>query len=99
LIHGDFAPWNTRRCAERLRVLDWEAAENRRPHDWDAFHFEAQTACLLDRDCGAALDRSTPAARCSYVLYLISSIAALLAERGDNASDVNYRLREVRRLC
>jgi thymidylate kinase len=99
LIHGDFAPWNTRRCAERLRVLDWEAAENRRPHDWDAFHFEAQTACLLGRDCGAALDRSTPSARCSYVLYLISSIAALLAERGDNARDVNYRLREVHRVC
>ena len=99
LIHGDFAPWNTRRAAGTLRVLDWEAATPNRPHDWDAFHFRTQTQALLGRDCGGTM----PGSRCSYLLYLISSTAALLAERGDNERDVHYRLHalheEARREC
>ena len=99
LIHGDFAPWNTRRSAGALRVLDWEAASENRPHQWDAFHFRTQTKALLGRDCGGEM----PGSQCSWLLYLIWSAARLLSERGDSERDLHYRLRvlreEARRTC
>jgi thymidylate kinase len=94
--HGDFAPWNTRRRRDGLRVFDWEAAEWRKPCDWDMFHFQTQTVSLLRRDAGYRVHRHVPEAHCSYLMYLVHSICRLLTEQGGGGRDVQYRLRRLR---
>lgn len=47
VMHGDFAPWNTRQENGRLFVFDWESAENGRPTLWDVFHFNEKITSLL----------------------------------------------------
>jgi hypothetical protein len=49
LAHRDFAPWNTRLGSRGLFVFDWEHAEEGVPPLYDAFHFWAIQAALLDR--------------------------------------------------
>lgn len=89
--HGDFAPWNTRMRRNRLGVLDWEAAEWLKPHDWDTLHFQTQTASLLG--CAAA---DTPAHAVSQLLYMIHSLARLVTEQGPFGRDIDYRLQWLR---
>jgi thymidylate kinase len=90
--HGDFAPWNTRYRPKQLGVLDWEAAEFAKPRDWDAFHFQTQTAALLCRDAGCRIDANTPGTNCSYLMYLVHSTCALLDDQGASGKDVTYRI-------
>ena len=45
--HGDLAPWNLRRVADRLYLFDWEYAASDRAAGWDIFHFFVQTGSLL----------------------------------------------------
>jgi thymidylate kinase len=92
VVHGDFAPWNTRRRVECLGVLDWEAAAASKPHDWDSFHFHVQTASLLDRDSGCHPDLRSAESRCSYILYLIDSLSKVIVEQGARAAAVTGRL-------
>ena len=94
-IHGDFAPWNTRREDGGLRVFDWESAEAHQPRDWDIFHFQTQTASLLRRDAGYRFDRRRPEARCSYALYLVHSICRLLTEGAEGDKGIGFRLRRL----
>ena len=94
--HGDFAPWNTRRGNDGLQVFDWEAAEPRRPQDWDAFHFHTQTASLLRRDAKYRIEGRIPEANCSYLLYLVHSTCRLLAEQSVDGRGLDYRLRRLR---
>lgn len=94
--HGDFAPWNTRHRPENLGVFDWEAASSATPHDWDAFHFQTQTASLLKRDAGFQLDTGSPETDCSHWIYLLSSVCKILAEQRMGTIDVGYRLQLVR---
>jgi thymidylate kinase len=94
--HGDFAPWNTRRGEDCLEVFDWEAAEPRKPLDWDAFHFQTQTASLLRRDAGYRIEGRVPESHCSYLLYLVHSTCTLLTEQGTGGKGLEYRLRRLR---
>lgn len=93
--HGDFAPWNTRRGNDGLRVFDWEAAEPRKPQDWDAFHFHTQTASLLRRDAKYRIEGRAPEAYCSYLLYLVQSTCRLLTEQSGDGRGLDYRLRRM----
>jgi hypothetical protein len=93
LIHGDFAPWNTRMEGDRLFVFDWESAEAGLPLAWDAFHFHVQLACLL----GKRLTRPLPMedgieGHALLLLYLLSSCQRLQAEAGPQ-HDVDFRQR------
>jgi len=94
--HGDFAPWNTRRGDDGLQVFDWEAAEPRKPQDWDAFHFHTQTASLLRRDASYRIEERVPEAYCSYLLYLAHSTCRLLKEQNADSRGLDYRLRRLR---
>jgi len=94
--HGDFAPWNTRDRVESLGVFDWEAADFAKPREWDAFHFQTQTAALLGRDAGYRIDMKAPETSCSYLMYLAHSTCLLLAEQGAGGRDVNYRIRRLK---
>jgi thymidylate kinase len=94
--HGDFAPWNIRRRPRFLGVFDWESAGFSLPQNWDAFHFQTQTSCLLGRDAGYRFDREAPETQVSYLLYLIHSACLQVSEQGSGCKDVQHRLRCMR---
>lgn len=94
--HGDFAPWNTRQREENLGVFDWEAAATGRPHDWDAFHFQTQTASLLGRYTGYNIDADAPETDCSHWIYLIYSLSVLLAEQREGLKDLGHRIQRLK---
>ena len=94
--HGDFAPWNTRQRPENLGVFDWEAAATGRPHDWDAFHFQTQTASLLGRYTGYHVDADAPETDCSHWIYLIHSLSVLLAEQREGLKDLGHRIQRIK---
>jgi len=96
ITHGDFAPWNTRHHDGNLSAFDWERAEARRPLDWDLLHFQFQTASLLGRNAGYRIDRTSPAAHCSYLLYLIYSLGQLVDEQSGEHG-IRYRLAALRK--
>jgi len=93
LTHGDFAPWNTRLTSGGLIVFDWESAEDDKPCDWDALHFETQAASLLGVRPRPAVDL----ARECLLLYLANSLARLVIEQGARGKDFTYRLQRLRR--
>jgi hypothetical protein len=47
LAHGDFTPWNSLVCGDRLYVFDWEYAGWDYPADYDLIHFLSATPALL----------------------------------------------------
>jgi len=81
VLHGDFAPWNTRVGDEGLYVFDWESASWDAPILWDVFHFKTQVAALLNKkdDRHVPRDRRTGEVA-SFLLYLLSSACRLLGE-------------------
>ena len=90
VMHGDFAPWNTRVHPGGLFLFDWESAVWEAPHLWDVFHFNVQTSCFLKTKATDSASLRTPVERGSYLLYLLSSGAQLIAEGADRTG-INYR--------
>lgn len=85
IMHGDFAPWNTRLNEGRLFVYDWESASLEAPNSWDIHHFRVQVASLLDKKGGSELLLGqTPADRASFLLYVLNSTCQFFE---GNASD------------
>ena len=77
IMHGDFAPWNTRLGDKGdLFVFDWESAVWEAPISWDVFHFHGQIASLLKKKTNGSsfLLPESPSTRASFLLYLLSSI-------------------------
>ncbi len=94
IMHGDFAPWNTRVEKGQLFLFDWESAAWEAPILWDIFHFHVQVASLLNKKSGRdlPLDRA-PADRACFLLYLLSSICQLLEEAARGYAGIEYRQR------
>lgn len=85
IMHGDFAPWNTRLKEGRLFVYDWEWASLEAPNSWDIYHFRAQVTSLLDKNGGShLLLGQTPGDRASFLLYILNTACQFFEE---NASD------------
>jgi len=81
IMHGDFAPWNTRVENERLYVFDWESAAWDAPILWDVFHFHVQVASLLNKKRSEELPLGRiPGDRACFLLYLLKSLCQLLDE-------------------
>jgi hypothetical protein len=82
IMHGDFAPWNTRIGDGRLYAFDWESAAWDAPILWDIFHFHVQVASLLNRNNERVLWFSRlPGERASFLLYLLASVCQQLEEK------------------
>jgi hypothetical protein len=99
IMHGDFAPWNTRRGNGRLFVFDWEAAEWDVPTSWDVFHFHFQVATLLKRKTNnnARADK-TFSDKPIFWLYLLRTICQGLDEESPGYSGVKCRLQFLRQV-
>jgi hypothetical protein len=82
IMHGDFAPWNTRVENGRLYAFDWESAAWDAPILWDIFHFHVQVASLLNRNNKRVLWFSRlPGERASFLLYILASVCQQLEEK------------------
>ena len=96
IMHGDFAPWNTRVGNGRLFVFDWETAVWGAPILWDTFHFHVQVAQSLVKKRRRDLARSrTKEEEASFLLYLLTSLSQYFIEErapSDHAG-VSYRRR------
>ena len=93
VVHGDFAPWNTRAGDQGLYVFDWEYASWEAPILWDIFHFRTQVASLLGKkdDPYVSYDRFS-GERASFLLYLLSSTCRLLDEESSTRNaGLEYR--------
>lgn len=90
VIHGDFAPWNTRVEFDRLFAFDWESAAWEAPSQWDAFHFQVQTTCFLKKASGIPASYSDRIQEASFLLYLLVSASQLIQHRADRTG-IDYR--------
>jgi hypothetical protein len=99
VAHGDFAPWNCRISGGQLCVFDWEFSSAEGPVTWDAFHFQTQVACLLNRETELPLHfQQSAGSKPLYLLYLLNSAGRLLEEDGPQpCTSLLYRQRCIAR--
>jgi thymidylate kinase len=95
IMHGDFAPWNTRVERGRLYAFDWESAAWDAPILWDPFHFHVQVASLLNKNGRRVLSLSRfSGERASFLLYLLASVCQLVEEKAPlGHTGLRYRQR------
>lgn len=92
VVHGDFAPWNTRVEGEDLFVFDWESAAWDAPILWDKLHFHVQVNSLLKKNSGRKiLPDPARTNSASFLLYLLSSACQYLEEGGTRHPGIEYR--------
>jgi len=80
VMHGDFAPWNTRVRRGELLLFDWESANWQAPTSWDMFHFRVQTACSFKRNVGNTTSELKSPDDILFMLYLLNSVGQFLEE-------------------
>lgn len=92
IMHGDFAPWNTRVGDGRLFLFDWELAACDAPIQWDVFHFHVQVSTLLNRKNGWGIaPQASGTDRACFWLYLLHSICQALEEADCNHAAIQAR--------
>jgi hypothetical protein len=85
IMHGDFAPWNTRLNEGTLFVYDWEWASLEAPNSWDIHHFRVQVTSLLDKKGGSdLLLGQTPGERASFLLYILNTACQFFEEKNSD---------------
>ena len=92
LVHGDFAPWNTRVSDNHLLLFDWESSNWQSPVLWDVFHFHVQSFALLSRSNEIATLKQTFSTDPSLMLYILDSVVQLLEEKNVGAIALRKRL-------
>jgi len=82
VMHGDFAPWNTRVWEERLLLFDWESATWEAPISWDTFHFQVQASYFFRKKKNRKfqMPKRESYEDISFMLYLLNSVDQFLAE-------------------
>lgn len=96
VVHGDFAPWNTRVHRNELQLFDWECGTWEGPSAWDSFHFRVQTASAFNDRRETYLPFDLPATeQTSFMLYLVNSVCQLLQEQ--NHKEISFRQGYLRR--
>jgi hypothetical protein len=93
IMHGDFAPWNTRLSNGQLYVFDWESATEDAPRLWDVFHYHAQVGSLLRRRVGTGLEPNCQKSDAALLLlYLLHSACDTVQETSAGSSrSLDYR--------
>jgi hypothetical protein len=89
VMHGDFAPWNTRVSEKELLLFDWESADWEAPTTWDISHFEVLTASSSLRIKGGHQTDEDPSGGVFFMLYLLNSVCQFVQE--GNGEAVRYR--------
>jgi hypothetical protein len=93
VMHGDFAPWNTRVSGSQLLVFDWESAAWSAPVWWDVFNFNTQVRALLHADAGAErFANEHPAYSGALLLYLTFSLCSLADELPHGFEGIRFRV-------
>jgi Phosphotransferase enzyme family len=97
VVHGDFAPWNTRQQSGQLFVFDWESAKWQAPNKWDVFRFHERVSILLnEKQARFPRDLTSPADDASFLLYSLRSVCEALDEGGRRIADYSdYQKRQV----
>jgi hypothetical protein len=90
VMHGDFAPWNTRVRDKDLLLFDWESADWEAPTAWDMSHFEVLTASSLGKNSGH-YTFDVESGGTFFMLYLLNSVCQLCEE--ENHEAISYRQR------
>jgi hypothetical protein len=54
-IHGDFLPWNLKRCGAEIYAIDWEEGEVRGLPGQDIFHYHYMPANLFDESLDSTM--------------------------------------------
>jgi len=85
VIHGDFAPWNTRVCERRMLLFDWESSSWEAPTSWDTFHFHVQTLYFRGRNGAFKMPKRDMNDEISFMLYLLNAVVQYLAEENQLA--------------
>jgi hypothetical protein len=100
VMHGDFAPWNTRQEKGHLFVFDWESARWVTPRLWDAFHFNEQVTNLLhqERIRYAECDLTSPTHNALLLLYRLHSVCEAL-EAGGPHVEAKIKYHKLQTLC
>lgn len=89
VIHGDFAPWNTRLHNGQLLCFDWESAVWAAPSMWDVFHFKIQSATLSRRK-NVSMPKSSLSDESVLLLYLLKMVLQFQQE-GNHAAILYYK--------
>jgi hypothetical protein len=84
VMHGDFAPWNTRQHDGSLFAFDWESARWDVPKLWDVFHFKEQATFLLHKKevDYTEFDLKSTADSASLLLYRLHAVCEALEQGG-----------------
>jgi hypothetical protein len=90
IMHGDFAPWNTRVRDRELLLFDWESADWEAPTTWDKSHFEVLTASSLGKS-SRHQTFDVESGGTFFMLYLLNSVCQFLEE--ENYRAISYRQR------
>jgi hypothetical protein len=93
VMHGDFAPWNTRLRLGELLLFDWESADWEAPSLWDVFHFRVQTTFSFKTNSGQYLPSNLARPEtASFMLYLLNSVCQYLQEENYCAIGLRQKL-------
>lgn len=85
VMHGDFAPWNTRVRRGELLVFDWESANWEAPVLWDIFHFQVQASYFFQGNKRFQIPKRDASDEMSFMLYALSSVCQFLEEENQTA--------------
>ena len=77
VMHGDFAPWNTRVLEERLLLFDWESATWEAPTSWDTFYFQVQASYSFRKNRRFQMPKRESNEEISFMLYLLNSVGPI----------------------
>jgi hypothetical protein len=88
IMHGDFAPWNTRVRDKELLLFDWESADWEAPTTWDMSHFEVLTTSSLGKNSGHHTF-DVESGGTFFMLYLLNSVCQFFEE--GNHKEISYR--------
>jgi hypothetical protein len=85
VMHGDFAPWNTRVWEERMLLFDWESSSWEAPISWDTFHFHVQALYSFGGNRAFQMPKREMNDEISFMLYLLNAVVQYLAEENQLA--------------
>jgi thymidylate kinase len=99
VMHGDFAPWNTREQNRQLFVFDWQSAALEMPTSWDIFHFCEQVTSLLHTKQNSELSKVNRNQKALFFLYALHSVCQTVEAGGPRMMPkIEFKRRQILQL-